>query len=167
MPLPIVPLARTPTPITVVANSMVPSRQKALGCTTTGAIRAVMPNIKSMLAMLLPTTLPMAIPGAPAKDASMLVTNSGEEVPKPTMVSPTINGETPKRLAAATAPRTNNSPPAISPASPRKISKICISSGLPLGLDRACEREREPCPNRYGLLFGQDQEADPAVRGPD
>ena len=50
-----------------------------------------------MLAMLLPTTLPMAMPGEPLSAASRLVISSGVEVPKPTRVKPISRGDTPRR----------------------------------------------------------------------
>ena len=71
-----------------------------------------------MLAMFEPTTLPSAMPGAPAKAALREVTSSGIEVPKPTIVSPISRGDSPIRAASATAPRTSRSPPAKRRASP-------------------------------------------------
>ena len=51
------------------------------------------PRMRSTLAMLLPTMLPMAKPLLPPTDAMMLTANSGAEVPKATTVNPiTISG---------------------------------------------------------------------------
>ena len=44
--------------------------------------------------MLLPITLPTARPGDPTSAAFTLTTISGSEVPKPTIVNPTIKGDT-------------------------------------------------------------------------
>ncbi len=84
-----------------------------------------------MFAVLLPTTLPMAMPGEPAKAAWRLVTSSGIEVPKPTMVSPISSGETRSRVAKATAPRTSRSPPTTSSASPAASSRNSMERDPP------------------------------------
>ena len=44
-----------------------------------------------------PTTLPMAIPGAPASAAWIEATSSGTEVPNPTMMMPTTRLDRPRR----------------------------------------------------------------------
>ena len=54
----------------------------------TGVIRAVVPTIKRMLKMLLPTIFPMAISALCFRAADTLVTSSGRLVPNATMVSP-------------------------------------------------------------------------------
>ena len=50
------------------------------------------PKTKSIFAIFDPTTLPTAISGAPLITVSRLTTNSGDEVPKETMVSPITRG---------------------------------------------------------------------------
>ena len=88
-----------------------------------GAIRAPTPRISQLLATVLPTTLPSAMPGEPISAASTLATSSGVEVPKPTSVSQIISSDTPMRRATATAPRTRKSPPAASRAKPAISSR--------------------------------------------
>lgn len=83
-----------------------------------------------MLAVLLPMTLPTAIPGDPASADWMLVTSSGVEVPNPTVVNPITKGETASRCAAATAPPTSISTPKRRQANPTRI-KIAFTSDLP------------------------------------
>jgi hypothetical protein len=60
--------------------------------------------------MLLPTTLPMAMPGWPEKAALKHTKSSGAEVPKATTVSPTTIGGIAAFFARAIAPRTSRSP---------------------------------------------------------
>ena len=72
--------------------------------------------------MLLPTTLPTAMPGEPFMAPVTLATSSGVEVPKPTRVRPMSSDETPMRLASVTEPRTSSSAPTTSSTSPRAIS---------------------------------------------
>ena len=61
--------------------------------------------------MFEPTTLPSAISGAPSRAALTDTSNSGVEVPKPTITNPIKSLDTPIRSAMATAPRTSASPP--------------------------------------------------------
>ena len=90
-----------------------------------GATMAVHPTIISVLNMLLPTTLPIASPALPLKEERKLMTNSGAEVPKATMVSPITRLEMLKRLATEAAPsvkafapqRMSNKPPTSNNAS--------------------------------------------------
>jgi hypothetical protein len=51
-------------------------------------------------------------------------TNSGADVPKPTIRRPLSKGDIPKRLAADSAPRINISPPQVSKATPRKRNNM-------------------------------------------
>ena len=77
----------------------------------TGAITAAKPKMSRILAMFDPTTLPKAISDAPSRAALTDTSNSGVEVPKPTITNPINSLETPIRSAIATAPRTRASPP--------------------------------------------------------
>ena len=73
--------------------------------------------------MLLPTTFPTASPGEPDKAALIETTTSGSDVPNPTTVTPTTNGEIFSMRDNRTEPRTTSSPPAgrrINPATIRK-----------------------------------------------
>ena len=88
-----------------------------------GAISAAIPRIRRIFAILEPTMFPIAIPGEPSIEASMLVTSSGIEVPKPTSVMPISSGDMPSRSAVAAAPRTSISPPAISSTRPPAMRK--------------------------------------------
>lgn len=91
-----------------------------------GSIKAVKPNTNEILAMLEPTTFPMAISGEPCKAAFKLTINSGAEVPKETMVIPITNGESLNFAAIPTAPLTNTSPPPIKTANPPINNKYSI-----------------------------------------
>ena len=71
-----------------------------------GAIKAVTPRISSVLNMLDPTILPMAISAFPCMADSMLTTISGAEVPMPTMVTPMMNSLSPNFFAMLDAPST-------------------------------------------------------------
>ena len=73
-----------------------------------------------ILAVFDPTTLPMAMAGAPSSAALSDTSNSGIEVPKPTTVSPISNGGMPSLLASEIAPRTRKSAPNVSKASPAR-----------------------------------------------
>jgi hypothetical protein len=61
---------------------------------------------------------------APSKEASAKTNISGAEVPKPTMVNPTIKGEIPKLVAMLAAPSTKRSAPQIRIAKPMRIAII-------------------------------------------
>ena len=56
-----------------------------------GVFSADTPRINPMFAMLLPSTLPVAIPGLPRRTDSIPTTSSGADVPNATSVSPTIS----------------------------------------------------------------------------
>src|SRR6056300_516058 len=53
-------------------------------------ISAVIPRIRNIFAILLPSTFPTAISELPLKLAKILIISSGAEVPKDTIVSPII-----------------------------------------------------------------------------
>ena len=84
---------------------------------------AVTPRIRSMLAILLPSTLPVAKPELPSALAMTLMMSSGKEVPIETMVSPIIKSEIPRREAMAVAPFTSQSAPLIRRMKPSSNSK--------------------------------------------
>ena len=69
----------------------------------TGLVTAVKPKMSAILAMLEPTTLPIAIsavaPGATVSDATKLTASSGNDVPKATSVKPITSGDTLNFLA--------------------------------------------------------------------
>jgi DNA-directed RNA polymerase subunit H (RpoH/RPB5) len=87
---------------------------------------AVTPSTKAKLQILDPITFPMVKSGLPERAAFTLTNNSGEEVPKATIVKPTTKGEILKRKAMLVDPLTKKSPPRIRTKSPakRKI-KFC------------------------------------------
>ena len=99
--------------------------------TLMGSTTAVQPIIIKALNVLLPTTLPIAISALPFKAESTLITNSGAEVPKATMVRPITRSEIRKRLATAAEPSVRPFAPSNIRAKPpikRRVSNIieCI-----------------------------------------
>ena len=92
---------------------------------STGAMSAAMARMRPTLAMLLPTTLPTAIPPAPASAACTLTTSSGALVPKATTVSPITSGVRPRRSARLAAPRTSALAPPVSSAIPTSTNARC------------------------------------------
>lgn len=76
-----------------------------------GYIIADIPRINKILAMLLPTTLPIAISGVPLNIASTETVISGIEVPKPTIIELTNILEIFKCLATDIEPFIKASPP--------------------------------------------------------
>jgi len=101
--------------------------------TSSGVISAEMPRISSTLAMLLPTTLPIARSGLPASAEPTDTAISGALVPKATTVRPTTSGETPKETARREAPRTSTSAPMTRVARPRRNIRACWSMGDSVG----------------------------------
>jgi len=93
--------------------------------TTSGATSAEMPRMSPTLAMLLPTTLPIAMSVVPRTAADRLTASSGVEVPKPTITRPTTKGLIPKRTARPDAPRTNRSAPSPRTTRPRANQANC------------------------------------------
>ena len=75
----------------------------------TGPMIAVMPRMRAMLTMFDPYAFPKAMPEFPWRAAKVETTNSGAEVPKPTMTIPIRRGGIPKNLAVWDAPSTNRS----------------------------------------------------------
>ena len=73
--------------------------QRGISCTsvfrvtTIGATIEVQPTIISVLKILLPTTLPMAMSALPLSAEDTDTVSSGAEVPKATMVSPITMSE--------------------------------------------------------------------------
>jgi len=76
-----------------------------------GNINELIPSTSPTLAILDPTTLPMAIGDEPPIAATILTTNSGSEVPNATTVNPITMGDKPKYLANRLPPFTINSAP--------------------------------------------------------
>lgn len=91
--------------------------------TVSGRMKAQIPKIRKILAILLPTTLPIARSGEPLKAAERLTVSSGADVPKLTIVRPITSGGILSRVARELAPRTRPSAPATSIARPRINSK--------------------------------------------
>ena len=84
---------------------------------------AATPRINKILAMLLPTMLPMAKPLFPPSEAIMFTANSGEEVPKATTVRPiTISGIL-NLLARADEPSISQPAPLINNTNPTAKSR--------------------------------------------
>ena len=69
-----------------------------------GRARATAPIMSRVLKILLPTTLPMAMPVLPSTADMTLMVSSGADVPKATMVRPTIRSDRPNLRAIAAAP---------------------------------------------------------------
>ena len=69
------------------------------------------PRMRPTLAMLLPTTLPMAISGLPSITAVSETTSSGSDVPKPMITAPTTVLGTRWAVARCAAWATSRSPP--------------------------------------------------------
>ena len=79
--------------------------------TAMGNKAAVRPNIPNTLNILEPTTLPIATSAFPSNAPMKLTTNSGIEVPIPTMAAPITKSDTLYLRAIAAAPATNISAP--------------------------------------------------------
>ena len=84
--------------------------------TAIGANSAVQPTIISVLKMLLPTTLPIAISALPFKAEDTLTVSSGADVPKATIVSPITMLGIRKRWATDAAP-------SVSPLAPNRMRR--------------------------------------------
>jgi hypothetical protein len=79
---------------------------------------APMPNIKPILAILLPTIFPIEMPLFCSIAATILTTNSGAEVPNDTIVNPITTGLTPNDSAIRDAFRIISSAPTQSSTKP-------------------------------------------------
>lgn len=95
-----------------------------------GVIVADAPRTRNILKILLPTTLPIAMPGFPFRAAATEVASSGREVPQATMVSPMTASLTPNALAISDAPLTKRSPPNMSAARPAMINSDAFVVGI-------------------------------------
>jgi hypothetical protein len=73
-------------------------------------IKVGRPKTNRILAILDPTTLPIARPGDPLNVAFIATISSGADVPKATTVSDTSKAETPNLLLSWIAPLTRKSP---------------------------------------------------------
>ncbi len=69
------------------------------------------PSTNPMFAILEPMTLPITISESPDKTAAIEVANSGNEVPKATIVIPITNGDIPKESPIFSAESMNQSDP--------------------------------------------------------
>ena len=94
---------------------------------TMGEIRTVMPKINKELNILEPATLPMVMSALPLMAANKLTTNSGMDVPMPTIVAPMTNSDRPLRFATATEPSTNQLAPKSTKSIPAINSRISIN----------------------------------------
>ena len=90
----------------------------------TGAMTAVRPRMRNILAILEPRTLPIAISVLPDIAARSDTIISGILVPIATMVSHIIASETHHFLAIDTAPSTRRLPPTVRSARPRMMAPI-------------------------------------------
>ena len=72
---------------------------------------AATPIINKVLIILLPSTLPIARSVLPSMEAKTLITSSGSDVPKATMVSPISNCGSPNFLPMDEAPSINHFAP--------------------------------------------------------
>ena len=108
--------------VTIILTGM--SRLLFSGDMATGLTNAVSPKIRNTLNMFDPTTLPIAMSALPFSAPVKLTTNSGMEVPMPTMVIPIRNSLKPALRAIADAPSTNKSAPMMTRARPARRIKI-------------------------------------------
>ena len=92
-----------------------------------GRIKAATPSATPTLNKFEPSALPIASSGLFSQADTAEENISGAEVPKATMVSPIINGDTPRFRAKAEAPNTNLSAPQISPINPRTMMRASRS----------------------------------------
>ena len=95
-----------------------------------GLIVAVQPSTRNILKILLPMTLPSAMPVLPFSAAVTEVASSGSDVPAATMVRPITASLTPSPAAMPEAPATKRSPPYISPARPPMIQSVDFHTGM-------------------------------------
>ena len=91
---------------------------------------AVHPTIIKVLKMLLPTTLPMANSALPLRDDRKLITNSGADVPKATMVSPIKLSLQPNFFAIKVAEFTTKRLPKITKPNPITVNASKIQNDL-------------------------------------
>ncbi len=108
------------------------SRRKSVFSTVNGASSALAPTTASRLNRFEPITLPKAMSFAPCTLALTLTASSGADVPKATMVSPTMMVGMPSRCASAHAPETNQFAPSTSTVKPaassaREVMRIPLS----------------------------------------
>jgi len=92
-----------------------------------GAIKAVAPSTRPMLAILEPTALPIANPVLPCIEAIAATKISGADVPRPTMVRPMIKGDTPKFFAIAEEPLTKKSAENTKKTKPASKARVLMS----------------------------------------
>ncbi len=95
-----------------------------------GDIRALIPRIKNILAILEPSTFPIAISGLPWILASTDTISSGILVPSATIVSPMIAWDIPDFFATETAPSTSAFHPNVSKINHNKIDQIAMRTSI-------------------------------------
>ena len=125
--------------VTTMAESimMASSNLMLVYLAANGPTMAARPIARPMLAMLLPTTLPMMICGV--SPLTMDVMHSGADDPKASTVNPMTNGATPRRSAIPLAPLTIQSEPKYS---------ITIPIGMPSSIQSMTSPDT-PTINRY------------------
>lgn len=81
------------------------------------------PMTSSILAILEPTTLPIARPETPSRTALIEINNSGAEVPNATTVRPIINLEIPNLFETLIAPLRRKSPDKSKTTNPKPATR--------------------------------------------
>ena len=117
--------------LTKIPTANIASKEKGISLLTValltikGHIIAAMPRINKVLEILEPIMLPKAMPVLPFTLAKALITNSGAEVPKATIVKPIKKLETPYLLAIDEEPSIIMSAPLIRNMKPR-MNRIIV-----------------------------------------
>ncbi len=124
--------------ISITANTTAVARQNGISRHTIdflmviGVIMAIMPRIRQIFAMLLPRTLPNAMPLLPFIAEIILTAISGADVPNATRVIPTMKSEMLYLFAIAQEPSIKMSEPFMRRANPSSMkiscSIICVMS---------------------------------------
>lgn len=102
------------------------SKNLVLRVSTIGDIIAVTPSMRNILAILDPSTFPIAISVLPDILARIETISSGILVPTATIVSPMIASEIWRRLARETAPSTRTLPQNVRSMSQRMIDAMAM-----------------------------------------
>ena len=126
-PSPLIPYNMLPeTSINAMADNRLNgiSRDNILLLNFIGYMRAAIPKMNKALNMLLPRMFPRERPELPFIAEPKLITNSGNDVPNATMVSPMTNSLILKRLASADAPSVSRLAPKRIRTSPPMKNKI-------------------------------------------
>jgi len=96
----------------------------------TGFITALIPRTRAMLITLLPSIFPIDIPPDPLYAATRLISSSGADVARETIVRPMTTGLIANIMAVDAAPSTNMDDPIQSRVKPRKSIIICVNNVL-------------------------------------